>query len=104
MVYINIKLKRKLATNLKDNIQLKKRLTELQTFLGEMEEKYVLGRLEGHLYEKYSEKYNWEIRKLEQEPGQKGFDSSNREKIVEKAISIAGTISQDWLSADFVRK
>jgi site-specific DNA recombinase len=101
-------LSRKLTERLKnaitDNVQLKKRLTELENLLESIEERYVVGELKIEMYEKYSAKYQVEIAKIRQELSTSSFDSSNLNLILEKGLKIAQNLSQLWVSGDFRAK
>lgn len=101
-------LSRKLTERLKnaitDNVQLKKRLTELENLLEGIEERYVVGELKVEMYEKYSAKYQVEIGKIRQELTTCSFDSSNLNLIVEKGLKIAQNLGQLWVLGDFSAK
>lgn len=98
------KIKQKLNHQIKDDVQLKKKISETQTQLEDMEERYVLGNLKKELFDKYEEKYKKEIVGLQQELANSSFKSSNLETVIEKGLSIAENISQLWLSSDFSNK
>ena len=85
-------------------MQLKKRISEIRSQLESIEEKFVLGKLNEDLYQKYMEKYTGEIKELERELSKSSMESSNLEKAVEKGLAIAHDLSQQWLSANFDQK
>jgi site-specific DNA recombinase len=101
---IEKKLKEKLSAVLEDNIQLKKRITELRNQIELLEEKFVLSKISEELYRKFETKYKNELGELESKLASSLFDSSNLSKAVEKGLQIAGNISQHWASKDYSGK
>jgi site-specific DNA recombinase len=85
-------------------VQLKKRISEIRSQLESIEEKFVLGKLNEDLYQKYMEKNTGEIKELEHELSKSSTESSNLEKAVEKGLAIAYNLSQQWLSLNFDQK
>jgi hypothetical protein len=79
-------LKKRLDGVLKENIQLKKRSSELQTQIEKLEERFVLGEVGRDLYEKYTAKYSEELSKIKEELGKSSVNSSNLEMVVEKGL------------------
>lgn len=97
-------LKKRLATAMEESVQLKKRISELQSQLEGMEERFVLGQIPPDLYEKYAGKYRSEISGLEEQLSRSAFSSSNLKLAVEKGLRIAQNISHSWVASDFNRK
>lgn len=98
------KIRRRLEHQINDNVQLKKRLTEIENQLEGMEKRHVLGDLKEELYEKYSKKFKEEIAQIRQELESGTFDSSNLNLVIEKGLRMAENLSGLWLSADFSEK
>ena len=97
-------LRRRLASALEENVQLKKRISELQGQLEGIEERFVLGQLPADLYEKYASKYRGEVKSLEEQLSRSAFNSSNLKTAVEKGLQIAQNLSAHWTSVDFDSK
>jgi site-specific DNA recombinase len=94
-------LQKRLASALEEAKTLKKRLTELEKQLEEMEERYALGKLKEETFEKFSEKYHREMVEVRAQLAKSDVDSSNLKKAVEKALSIAQNLSGLWVSGDY---
>lgn len=98
------KLKLRLAQSVDDSKLLKKRITEMQSQLEKIEEKFVLGQINQELFEKYSAKYKDELVEMNEEFRNCSIDSSNLENAVEKCLTIAQNISSAWVLASFENK
>ncbi|MEP7376777.1 MAG: hypothetical protein ABI675_25490 [Chitinophagaceae bacterium] len=98
------KLNIRLGQQLRDGVQLRKRITELKNQLETIEERFAFGTLTKDLFEKVASKKKAELVKLEQELGGGSIDSSNLNLIVEKGLEIAEKLSQLWVSRNFINK
>ncbi|MEP7374687.1 MAG: recombinase family protein [Chitinophagaceae bacterium] len=98
------KLNIRLGQQLRDGVQLRKRITELKNQLETIEERFALGTLTKDLFEKVASKKKAELVKMEQELGGGSIDSSNLNLIVEKGLEIAEKLSQLWVSRNFINK
>ena len=101
-------IQKSLEEKLKDNLinlELnKKRISELQFKIDNLEERFVLNEITKDQFEKYSEKYNSEKSILERENKESALTSSNIEKAVNKGLEIAENISKIWYSANYAMK
>lgn len=101
-------IKKSFEEKLKDNfvnLELnRKRISELQSQVDKLEERFVLNEINKDQFEKFSEKYISDKRLLEQENEQSALTSSNLEKAVNKGLEIAENISKIWHSGDYAMK
>ena len=97
-------LKERMSQSLEASKLLKKKITEKQSHIDSVEEKYVLSEITKDVYQKYMLKYQQELAVLKTELSKGDLDSSNLEKAVEKCLSIAENISGAWSSATFDNK
>ncbi len=91
---LTLKLREKMSNQLNENIQLKKRVSEIENQLEKMEERYVLGELDKALYLNHSAKLKQELADMNLEIHSKGLGSSNLDLIIEKGLRIAGNLRQ----------
>jgi site-specific DNA recombinase len=98
------KLKIRLTQSVAESKLLKKKLSEKQTAIDKIEEKFVLGQINAELFEKYSTKYKQELNELQQELDHSTIDSSNLDKGIEKCLQIAQNIGAAWVEASFENK
>jgi site-specific DNA recombinase len=97
-------VKEKMADHFEEQHGKAKTITALKSKIVSLEERYVDGVLEMELYHKYRQKFEQEIRELEQEMSKSHLSSSNLEMAVKKGISISQNISQLWLASDYSDK
>ncbi|RYZ68486.1 MAG: hypothetical protein EOP09_09405, partial [Proteobacteria bacterium] len=98
---IEASLQKRLASAFEEAKSLKKRLTELESQLEEMEERYALGKLKEETFEKFADKYRGEMEEVKTELAKSDIDSSNLKKAVEKALTIAQNLSGLWVLGDY---
>ena len=98
------KIKARLLNAVDESKLLKKKIAEKKVQLESVEEKFIIGEIPKALYDKYSTKYQDEIRLLLTELDKSSITSSNFENAVEKCLKIARNISAAWLSAGFENK
>jgi len=98
------KIKARLSNAVDESKLLRKKITEKKGQLESLEEKFIMGEITKALYDKYSTKYQDEIRLLLTELDKSSITSSNFENAVEKCLEIAKNISSAWLSAGFENK
>ena len=96
--------RKKIANNIEENTQLKKKLSETKNKLEKIEERYVTDEISLEIFDKFSKKYKEDIQKIDENLSKRGFESSNLEKAAVKGLKIAQNISQLWDSADFDNK
>jgi site-specific DNA recombinase len=94
------KIKELSENRLENTIEIKKNLTGLKNKLEQIEERFVTGEIDKGLYVKYSEKYQKEILKIEQEIDRTSKFSSNLEKCIESALEISMNLEEKWDSGD----
>lgn len=97
-------VKNKLSGAVDEVKLLKKKITEKETQITAVEEKYLMDNITKETYEKFIQKYKAELQALKQELPQNGFSGSNHEKAVEKCLSIAQNISHTWVTASYEEK
>ena len=90
----------KLQSRLKEQQQVKKQLAELNTKIENLEERFVQGKMESSLFEKFRNKCQIEkddmVKMISTE-----INSSNLENGAEKCLEIAENISEIWSSSQF---
>lgn len=101
---VSVILKERLKNYLKEQTQWKKQLTEINTKIENLEERFVSAEIPKELYDKFNKKYQDEKGQIEQKLSNQQFESSNLEKIIEKGLKISENLSQLWLSGDFDAK
>ncbi len=87
-----------------DETDNKKRISELNRQIELLEERFVLKKITAELFAKFSQKYQFEIDKLNLEIFKHINISSNLKKSVKKVLEITQNISQMWLLGDFCDK
>ncbi len=83
---------------------LTKKISELNRQIELLEERFVLKEITAELFAKFSQKYQFEIDKLNLEIFKHSNISSNLKKSFKKGLEIAQNISQMWLLGDFYDK
>ena len=91
----------RLESQLKEQQQIKSKITELIHKIEKLEERYVQGEIEVPLFQKFSQKYQTEKAELEKMLPQTEINSSNLSKIVEKGLKIAVNLSETWALSHF---
>jgi site-specific DNA recombinase len=85
-------------------IAAKSKITKIRKELDTIEERFATGKIDTHIYTKFSEKYNTEISELEQKLTNPNITSSNLEKCIKNGLKIAKKLSKIWVSGDFFDK
>ena len=106
------KLKAALIKGLEERLQEKvsneqlnkKRISELQTQIDKLEERFVLNEISKEQFEKFTKKFEREKTVLVEENDNCQMISSNLEKAVEKGLDIVQNISEVWCSSDYAMK
>jgi DNA invertase Pin-like site-specific DNA recombinase len=83
---------------------LKKKRTELTNKLEVLEERFTLGEIGSDLYQKYSNKFENELRLIVREINESGKSTSNLNEKVKKCVRAIQNISETWGSGDFSKK
>ena len=94
----------KLKDQLNDQNFIRKQITELNSKINRLEEKYVNDEIDRDMFQKFISKYKAEKQELEQKLDDRALNSSNLEKIISKGLKIAGNLSELWASSDFADK
>ena len=81
-----------------------KRITELQSLIDKLEERFVLDEISKEQYEKFSQKFKQEKQLLVNENDKNLLVNSNLEKAGEKGLNIIQNISEIWCSSDYAKK
>ena len=90
-----------LESKIKEQLQTKKKLSELVHKIEKLEERYVQGEFDSVLFQKFSQKYQAEKAELEKLLPSTEINSSNLIQIVNKGLEIAGNISETWALSRF---
>ncbi len=98
---VNTLLYKKLGEQLNEVTIKKRKLTELHQKLEGLELRFVNGEINSSLFEKYSKIFEEEKKQLTDEIDKSSFNSSNLERAIKKAISIARKPLQLWQSSDY---
>ena len=69
-----------------------------------MEEKFILGDITKEQFEKYTEKYQQELKPLSKNMRLTEINGSNFEFAIDKCLNLAENIGQTWVSASFENK
>ena len=83
---IIVKLRNRMANNIEEHAQLRKKLSETKNKLEKIEERYATDEIAKELYHKFSKKYKEDISKIEEDLSKGAFESSNLEKAVAKGL------------------
>ena len=83
---------------------LKKKKTELTNKLEVLEERFTLREIGSDLYQKYSSKFENELRLIVREINESGKSTSNLNEKVKKCVKAIQNISETWGSGDFSKK
>ena len=97
-------VKEKLADRLVIQEGSKKKITLLKEKINKLEERYIEENIEKHLYIKFKNKYELEIKELELELTNNSLSSSNLEIAVQKGIRLSRNVCHLWASSDYTDK
>ncbi|MFT5512459.1 MAG: site-specific DNA recombinase [Bacteroidia bacterium] len=75
---------------------LRKSKTQVEQKLGTLEERYVLGKIKGDLYEKYAAKYRTELIPFVEEIAQLENPLSNPDKLIENVADLLCNLHKTW--------
>ena len=82
----------------------KSKLTQVRKELENVEERFAIGKIDNHIYNKYSEKFKNEISELEEKLTNPNITSSNLEMCIKNGIKIARKLSKIWTSGELFDK
>lgn len=81
-----------------------KKISELNSKLGKLEERFALGEIDRTIFDKYSEKYHSEIEELKAEIEFPEFKSSNLENAINLALNMSSNLNELWVSGNLEQK
>jgi site-specific DNA recombinase len=84
--------------------KMKKQLTELDSKIETIEERYAVGEINQDIYQKFRTKYEVEKLNLDSNFGLTRFSSSNLQKAIDNALKISKNLSETWMSGDLLQK
>ena len=71
---------------------IKKNITELNTKIESIEERYALGELDNAIYKKFKDKYETQKEELQSKIENPTLNSSNLELAIDKALSLSASL------------
>ncbi|MBN8696052.1 MAG: recombinase family protein [Bacteroidetes bacterium] len=83
---------------------LNQSLNDLKKKMENIEERHAIGDINRTVYEKYTQKYQNEIDKIENELPKEKQKLSNPEKLIEFAVNISSKINTVWESSHYTQK
>ena len=90
---------------LRDNeVRVKKQISETNSKLNSLEERFAIGEIDKDIYIKYAKKYTDDIRVFEHEIKNPGLSSSNLQKAINKALIMSTNLSKIWETGDLEQK
>lgn len=93
-----------LSESKQKNAAVKKQLTELNSKIETLDERFAIGEIDRSLYEKFSKKYKAEIAKLAPNGAEPQIDSSNLQKCLDFALSICQKPLILWENSNIYEK
>ena len=98
---ISIEITKKLKSQIDEQAIIKSQLTEYSKKIEKLELRFIEGGINKELFDKYSNIYETERNDLKDKLDTASVTSSNLEKIVEKGLQLAGSVSELWSLSDF---
>ena len=83
---------------------IKKNITELNTKIESIEERYALGELDNVIYKKFKDKYETQKEELQSKIENPTLNSSNLELAIDKALSLSASLEKIWTEGDLKQK
>tara|TARA_B100000768_G_scaffold175186_1_gene186325 strand:+ start:1346 stop:1918 length:573 start_codon:yes stop_codon:yes gene_type:complete len=83
---------------------VKKTITELNTKIESIEERYALGELDNTIYKKFKDKYEIQKKELESKIENPTLNSSNLEVAIDKALNLSESLEKIWSDGDLQQK
>ncbi|MEM6721731.1 MAG: recombinase family protein [Bacteroidota bacterium] len=92
-------------TSNEDNItRLKYSLKGIEENINKIEERFVIGEIDGSLYQKYAKKYKDEKEGIEQEIQKNSLDSSNLENYIDNSLELLCNLHNIWRLGNYNEK
>ena len=86
------------------NAGLKKNLTEIESKIESIEERYALGEIDTDIYQKFKDKYEGQRKELLSKIKNPTMTSSNLNNAIEKAVQLSGSLQDIWVNGDLKQK
>ena len=86
------------------NAGLKKTLTEIESKIESIEERYALGEIDTDIYQKFKDKYKGQRKELLSKIKNPTMTSSNLNNAIEKAVQLSGSLQDIWVNGDLKQK
>lgn len=87
-----------------DSHSLTVKINELKKLLDRLEERFILEEITKEMFNKYKQKYEADIRVLEQQLGETQNGVSNLDNCIEKAIAVSSNLQELWEIKDYYGK
>ena len=101
MTYIYDNITKELRTQEKS---IKKTITELNTKIDSIEERYALGEVDNTIYKKFKEKYETQKGELQSKIENPSLSSSNLELAIDKALTLSESLVKIWVDGDLKQR
>ena len=101
MTYTYDNITKELRTQKKS---IKKTITELNTKIDSIEERYALGELDSTIYKKFKYKYETQKDKLQLKIENPSLSSSNLELAIDKALTLSESLEKIWVDGDLKQR
>jgi hypothetical protein len=101
MTYTYDNITKELRTRKKS---IKKTITELNTKIDSIEERYALGELDNTIYKKFKDKYETQKDELQSKIENPTLSSSNLELAIDKALTLSESLEKIWTKGDLKQR
>ena len=101
MTYTYDNITKELRTRKKS---IKKTITELNTKIDSIEERYALGELDSTIYKKFKDKYETQKDELQSKIENPTLSSSNLELAIDKALTLSESLEKIWVDGDLKQR
>lgn len=81
-----------------------KKMSEINSKIDKLEERFALGDIDRSIFNKYSKKYQSEIDEIKSEIDFPEFNSSNLQKAIDTALKISTNLNELWASGNLDQK
>ncbi|WP_430412343.1 recombinase family protein [Kordia sp.] len=92
------------TANEDNTAHLKYSLKAVDDNINNIEERFVIGKIDGELYQKYSKKYNEEKEGIQKEIQKNSLDSSNLENYIDNSIDLLCNLHNIWRLGNYNEK
>ena len=91
----------KFEEQLKEQAAMKKKITEIENKLEQLEIRFIEGEISKELFDKYTQSYKKEREQLEREMANNDFESSNIDKAITKGVELLLKPLVLWEDSDY---